>query len=160
MTDKITVIGDRPLQHNRNITAFFKKVIETAKEHNLEPLEYPETIKDKPSINGRPRITLVTAEYNENARKKRNAKTLVVQEEQETAEQYQSTEESTTESVEIAEPAKEEVEKEEESVVDPLDVLKTKDELLAYAKELGLEVPEDMNKPLAIKKFIRENTSK
>lgn len=62
------------------------------------------------------------------------------------------------ETLEVEEKVEEVVEAPVEEDPQPkLDTLKKKDDLLQYAKELGVDIPEDVKAPMKIKKIIRES---
>lgn len=138
--------------HPRAADDFMKRVVEAAHDgYVLHPK--PSTIRQRPNLVGFPSVTMVTKEY---------AKEIMDGVADTTVEAPKQAVES------VVEEANTNVAVEEESSSDAnvealkaqIEALSGKDQMFAFAKEHGLEIPQDKKVPKAIQKWLLEQLYK
>lgn len=167
MSEKQKMIELRGTSTAHRITAtnFLNEVIKLAKEgYVLHPK--PTSLRKMARFQGRPFAVFVTEEYakeimedeiaevvEEKVVTSQDDQTIIPQEDANSEEQPSATPES-------SEDSSEEEVTQEDTLKDEVRAISGKDDLISFAKEKGLEVPDNVKHPKAIQKWIIEELTK
>lgn len=138
--------------HPRAADDFLKRVVEAVQDgYVMHPK--PTTIRQRPNLVGFPSVTMVTKEY---AKEIMDgiADTAV----EAPKEAVEAVVEETNTNVAVAEESSSDANV--EALKAKIDALSGKDQMFAFAKEHGLEIPQDKKVPKAIQKWLLEQLYK
>lgn len=156
MSEDRIVLRGIPCNHPKSATDFIQKVI-ALHEQGYELITEPKTVRERASFVGFPTCVMV----------RKGEQAEVVDEKPEVDDSQETPEEAPEQVVDEtsdSEPtdSEEDAEKEQPSlsVEEELASLSKKADLLKFAADSGIEVPDDIKVPLAIKKFLVETISR
>lgn len=157
---KQVILTGKSVNHRKTPETFLNDVIELAAQgYVLHPK--PATLRQLPRFMGRPSCTMVTKEY-----AKEIMETIVETKVEVTPEPEVKPEVVQEPKVEAQPEVEDKVEtgvetdNEQPSIADEVRGIKSKEDLLSYAKEKGLTVPENKKVPTAIQKWLIQELTK